>query len=69
MRTQNEGSGNVTFAEGSIFKLQDGVLYDSENLIRVLDWQENVVVPEGTSTLVRMRLMLILRRPPTIWKL
>ena len=43
----NEGSGNVTFAEGSIFKLQDGVLYDSENLIRVLDWQENVVVPEG----------------------
>ena len=43
----NEGKGNVTFAEGSIFKLQDGVLYDSENLIRVLDWQENVVVPEG----------------------
>ena len=43
----NEGEGNVTFAEGSIFKLQDGVLYDSENLIRVLDWQENVVVPEG----------------------
>lgn len=27
--------------------MQDGVLYDSENLIRVLDWQENVVVPEG----------------------
>lgn len=43
----NEGEGNVAFAEGSIFKLQDGVLYDSENLIRVLDWQENVVVPEG----------------------
>ena len=43
----NEGEGNITFAEGSIFKLQDGVLYDSENLIRVLDWQENVVVPEG----------------------
>ena len=43
----NKGEGNVTFAEGSIFKLQDGVLYDSENLIRVLDWQENVVVPEG----------------------
>lgn len=43
----NEGQGNVTFAEGSIFKLQDGVLYDSENLIRVLDWQASVVVPEG----------------------
>ena len=43
----NDGLGNVTFAEGSIFRLQDGVLYDSENLIRVLDWQENVVVPEG----------------------
>ena len=43
----NEGEGNVAFAEGSIFKLQDGVLYDSENLIRVLDGQENVVVPEG----------------------
>ena len=43
----NDGLGNVTFAEGSIFKLQDGVLYDSENLIRVLDWQESVVVPEG----------------------
>ena len=43
----NEGEGNVAFAEGSIFKLQDGVLYDSENLIRVLDWQENVVAPEG----------------------
>ena len=43
----SEGQGNVTFAEGSIFKLQDGVLYDSENLIRVLDWQKNVVVPEG----------------------
>ena len=43
----SDGEGNVTFAEGSIFKLQDGVLYDSENLIRVLDWQESVVVPEG----------------------
>ena len=43
----NEGAGNVTFAEGSIFKLQDGVLYDSENLIRVLGWKETVVVPDG----------------------
>ena len=43
----NDGGGNVTFAEDSIFKLQDGVLYDSENLIRVLDWQETVVVPDG----------------------
>ena len=38
---------NVAFAEGSIFKLQDGVLYDTENLIRVLDWRENVAVPDG----------------------
>ena len=43
----NDGAGNVSFAEGSIFKIQDGVLYDNEWLIRVLDWQENVVVPDG----------------------
>lgn len=41
------GTGNVTFEDGSIFKIQDGVLYDDEWLIRVLDWQENVVVPDG----------------------
>ena len=43
----NNGTGNVSFADGCIFKIQDGVFYDDENLIRVLDWQENVVVPEG----------------------
>lgn len=43
----NDGAGNVSFADGCIFKIQDGVFYDDENLIRVLDWQENVVVPEG----------------------
>ena len=43
----NNGNGNVSFASGCIFKIQDGVFYDDENLIRVLDWQENVVVPEG----------------------
>ena len=42
-----QGAGNVTFEDGSIFKIQDGVLYDDEWLIRVLDWQENVVVPDG----------------------
>lgn len=40
-------NGNVTFAEGSIFKLQDGILYDSETIIRVLELEETVVVPEG----------------------
>ena len=43
----NNGTGNVSFADGCIFRIQDGVFYDDENLIRVLDWQENVVVPEG----------------------
>ena len=43
----NNGAGNVSFADGCIFKIQNGVFYDDENLIRVLDWQENVVVPEG----------------------
>ena len=43
----NDGAGNVSFADGCIFRIQDGVFYDDENLIRVLDWQENVVVPEG----------------------
>lgn len=43
----NDGAGNVSFADSCIFKIQDGVFYDDENLIRVLDWQENVVVPEG----------------------
>lgn len=43
----NEGKGNVFFEDGSIFKIQDGVFYDDEYLIRVLDWQENVVVPDG----------------------
>ena len=43
----DNGEENVAFAEGSIFKLQDGVLYDTENLIRVLDWRENVAVPDG----------------------
>lgn len=42
-----QGAGNVTFEEGGIFKIQDGVLYDDEWLIRVLDWQEEVVVPDG----------------------
>ncbi|MDO4281267.1 MAG: leucine-rich repeat protein, partial [Peptococcaceae bacterium] len=45
--TANDGNGNLVFEEGSIFKVQDGVLYDSENLIRVLELLENVVVPEG----------------------
>ena len=44
---KNEGAGNLSFAEGCIFKIEDGILYDDENLIRVLDLQENVVVPEG----------------------
>ena len=43
----NEGTGNVTFAAGGTFKLQNGVLYDTESLIRVLDWQEEVDVPDG----------------------
>lgn len=42
-----QGAGNVTFEEGGIFKIQEGVLYDDEWLIRVLDWQEEVVVPDG----------------------
>lgn len=42
-----QGADNVTFEEGCIFKIQDGVLYDDEWLIRVLDWQEEVVVPDG----------------------
>lgn len=42
-----QGADNVTFEEGCIFKIQDGVLYDNEWLIRVLDWQEEVVVPDG----------------------
>lgn len=42
-----QGAGNVTFEEGGIFKIQDGVLYDDEWLIRVLDWREEVVVPDG----------------------
>lgn len=43
----NDGKGNVFFEEDSIFKIQNGVFYDDESLIRVLDWQENVVVPDG----------------------
>lgn len=42
-----DGTENVVFEEGSIFQIQDGVLYDPECLIRVLDWQANVVVPDG----------------------
>ena len=44
---KNGNTGNVIFAEDGTFQLQDGVLYDKENLIRVLDWQESVTVPDG----------------------
>lgn len=43
----NDGEGNVFFKEGSVYQIQDGVLYDEDTLMNTLEIQENVTVPKG----------------------
>lgn len=43
----NDNEGNVFFADGSQYQIQDGVLYNEDTLMNVLEVQEEVVIPEG----------------------